>query len=263
MKRFVHSFWTKPCENDDEKLRNYILYFATSLAWLKKNNFPIVLHTDSKGKELFKNLPYDEIYTTLDNIPEDINPKFYAYGKFLAMQQEELGNVHIDGDVFIKSKELAENILNFKSDLIVQSLEDKYYINKWYRKYDFNGCKDIVEQYVPLSTTSAYNCGVIGINNQELKDKYFKAYLDLVSKLKDYQFTNPRSIPDLVCEQLLLYHLYQNAQTLLEYGTIQEMNRKNYLHIVSPAKMSKDYIEAVERMLQTLNLNIYNICQNI
>ena len=39
-------------------------YFATSLAWLKKNNFPIVLHTDAKGKELFKNLPYDEIYTT-------------------------------------------------------------------------------------------------------------------------------------------------------------------------------------------------------
>ena len=67
MRRFVHSFWTKPCENDNEKLKKYILYFATSLAWLKKNNFPIVLHTDSKGKELFKNLPYDEIYTTLDN----------------------------------------------------------------------------------------------------------------------------------------------------------------------------------------------------
>ena len=86
MRRFVHSFWTKPCENDNEKLKKYILYFATSLAWLKKNNFPIVLHTDSKGKELFKNLPYDEIYTTLDNIPENISPKFYAYGKFLAMQ---------------------------------------------------------------------------------------------------------------------------------------------------------------------------------
>ena len=262
MKRFVHSFWTKPCD-DDEKLRKYMLYFGTSLAYIKSFNMPIVLYTDSKGKEVFKDFPYDEIYTTLDNIPEDINPKFYAYGKFLAMQQEDLGSVHIDGDVFIKSKELAEDILNFKSDLIVQSLETTYYVNKYYRKYDFNGCKDIVEQYVPLSTSCAYNCGVVGINNQELKDKYFKSYLDLVSKLKEYQFTNPRSIPDLVCEQLLLYHLYPNAQTLLQYGSVQEMNRKNYLHIVSSNKMQKEYIEIVERMLQTLNLNIYNICQNI
>lgn len=261
MRRFVHSFWTKPC-NDNEKLRKYMLYFGTSLAYIKSFNLPIVLHTDSRGKEIFKDFPYDEIYTTLDNIPEDINPKFYAYGKFIAMQQEDLGSVHIDGDVFIKSKELAEDILNFKSDLIVQSVEDQYYINKWYRKYDFNEFKDLVEQYVSLSTPFAYNCGIVGINNQELKDKYFKSYLDLVSKLKDCKFTS-RSIPDLVCEQLLLYYLHQNAQKLLQYGTIQEMNRKNYLHIVSANKMSKDYIELVERMLQTLNLNIYNICQNI
>ena len=85
MKRFVHSFWTKPCD-DNEKLRKYMLYFGTSLAYIKSFNMPIVLYTDSKGKEVFKDFPYDEIYTTLDNIPEDINPKFYAYGKFLAMQ---------------------------------------------------------------------------------------------------------------------------------------------------------------------------------
>ena len=70
----------KDDKKDDKKLRKYMLYFGTSLAYIKSFNMPIVLYTDSKGKEVFKDFPYDEIYTTLDNIPEDINPKFYAYG---------------------------------------------------------------------------------------------------------------------------------------------------------------------------------------
>jgi hypothetical protein len=29
-----------------------------------------VLHTDALGKKLFDHIPYDEIFTTLDGIPE-------------------------------------------------------------------------------------------------------------------------------------------------------------------------------------------------
>ena len=262
MKRFVHSFWCSPCD-DNEKLKKYKLYFATSLAWLKKNNFPIVLHTDSKGKELFKDLPYDEIYTTLDNIPEYVSPKFYAYGKFLAMQEEDLGNVHIDGDVFIKTKELGDSILNFQGDLIAQSIEPERIITRLYRKWDFDECKDMVEQYVDLGTKVAYNCGVVGINNQQLKETYFNSYFTLVKNLANYKFDSPYSIPDLVCEQLLLYYLNPNATLVLEQGGLQEMHEKGYLHIIGESKLRPDFIQEVEKMLQTLNINIYNICQKI
>lgn len=260
MRKFVHSFWTC-C--DGEKLKNYILYFATSLAWLKKNNFPIVLHTDSKGKELFKDLPYDEIYTTLDNIPKSVNPKFYAYGKFLAMQKEELGSVHIDGDVFIKTKELGNKILNFEGDLITQSIESEKTITRFYRKWDFDECKDMVNQYVDLDTKVAYNCGIVGFNNQELKDRYFNSYLELVNNLVDYKFNSPYAIPDLVCEQLLLYYLNPNSELLLEVGNLEEMHKKGYLHIPGSLKMRPDFINCVKEMLLNLNPNIYNICQNI
>lgn len=260
MRRFVHSFWTKPCENDNEKLKKYILYFATSLAWLKKNNFPIVLHTDSKGKEVFKDLPYDEIYTTLDNIPENINPKFYAYGKFLAMQQEELGSVHIDGDVFIKTKELGDRILNFKSDLITQSTEPERVVKRFYRRWDFD--KELIKDLIDLDTNTAYNCGIIGFNNKEFRDKYYNTYFKLVDILPE--FKHPLAIPDLVCEQLLLFYLYPNQETLFNGEiTLSEAHKIGYLHIPSSTKMLPEYIECLKRMLQNLNSNIYNICQNI
>lgn len=260
MRRFVHSFWTKPCENDNEKLRKHILYFATSLAWLKKNNFPIVLHTDSKGKELFKDLPYDEIYTTLDNIPEDINPKFYAYGKFLAMQQEELGSVHIDGDVFIKTKELGDRILNFQGDLITQSIESERTVSRFYRKWDFD--RELIKDFIDLDTKTAYNCGIVGFNNKEIRDKYYDTYFKLVDILPE--FKHPLAIPDLVCEQLLLSYLYPNQETLFNGESIlEEAHRIGYIHIPGSKKMLPEFIQCLERMLKDLNSNIYNICQNI
>lgn len=240
-----------------------MLYFATSLAYLKENGFPIVLHTDSKGMELFKDFPYDEIYTTLDNIPENINPKFYAYGKFLAMQKEELGSVHIDGDVFIKTKELGDRILNFKGKSITQGIESERTVLRLYRKWDFDECSDTVEKYVSLDTKVSYNCGVVGISDKELKDNYINSYINLTNELVDYKFESPFAIPDLVCEQLLLYYLNPDSDLVLETNTIEEMHRKNYLHVIGGQKMDRPFIENLKRVLQELNPKIYNLWQNI
>lgn len=258
MKRFVHSFWTKPCENDNEKLKKHVLYFATSLAWLKKNNFPIVLHTDSKGKEIFKDLPYDEIYTTLDNIPEDINPKFYAYGKFLAMENEDLGSIHIDGDVFIKTKELGDKILNSESPCLVQHIEKQEAIRNNYRLWDYP--KDVLEG---LITDSAYNCGVVKINDSELKKEYFSRYFEMCKKCNKIPFPHSYQVPDLLCEQLLLRNVCKDAETLLPNGTLAEAHQIGYLHIPGSKKFLQDFMYYLERMLKDLDLNLYNICQKI
>lgn len=257
MKRFVHSFWTKP-SNDNEKLKKHMMYFATSLAWLKKNNFPIVLHTDSKGKELFKDFPYDEIYTTLDNIPDDINPSFYAYGKFLAMQQEDLGSVHIDGDVFIKTKELGDKILNSESPCLVQHIESKESIDRFYRLWDYP--ESILEG---LNTDSAYNCGVVKINDAKLKEEYYNKYLAMTQECNKLDFPHSYQIPDLLCEQLLLRNLCKDAETLLATGSLAEAHQIGYLHIPGSMKFEEEFMVYLERMLKDLDLNLYNICQKI
>lgn len=253
MRRFVHSFWTQPCKDNPDKLQKYLTYFATSCAYIKKHGLPIVLHTDSYGKESFKDIPYDEIYDTLDNIPSDINPKFYAYGKFLAMRNEELGCVHIDGDVFIENKELAENILNFKGDLITQCIEEGRVIQRFYRKWDFDECKDIINKYIDIDNSiKAYNCGVVGINNPELKKTYIEGYLKMVEELKDYNFDSPFAIPDLVCEQMYLYSLNPDSELVLKTNIFQEMKNLGYTHIMGPNKMSDEIIERINNKLKLL-----------
>lgn len=264
-RRYVHSFWTLPCRGDKNKLGKYLTYFVTSLAFIKKSGLPIVLHTDSFGKEVFKKFPYDEIYTTLDNIPEDINPKFFAYGKFLAMKKENLGSVHIDGDVLIENEELAKKILNFKSDLITQSIEEGRTIKRFYRRWDFDGCKDIVNKYLPFEDFDfAYNCGTVGINNQELKDRYINDYLNLVNELKDYNFESKFAIPDLVCEQMLLYHLNNSSEIILGQEIVKDMRRLGYTHIMGPNKMNDDILSLIKSKLLSINIDIYNkLCQEI
>ena len=106
--RFVHSYWSKPMKEKrwgyepEELQRGDLLTFALSVLYIKKLGHTIVLYTDDDGKKLLGELPYDEIYTTLNDIPEDIPPMMWAYGKFFAMKNEPLGAIHIDGDVFIK-----------------------------------------------------------------------------------------------------------------------------------------------------------------
>lgn len=41
------------------------------------------------------------------------------------------------------------------------------------------------------------------------------------------------------------------------------MHEKGYLHIPGESKLRPDFIQEVEKMLQTLNINIYNTCQKI
>ena len=264
MRRFVHSFWTEPCRNNKEKLKKYFTYFATSMAYIKQHGLPIVIHTDSYGKELFSKLPYDAIYTTLDNIPKDINSKFFAYGKFLANEQEDLGCVHIDGDVFIENKELANKILNFEGDLITQNIEEGRTIQRFYRKWDFDDCKDIVNKYLPMSDIDkAYNCGIVGFNNQQLKNDYINGYINLVNELKGYNFESPFAIPDLICEQMFLYYLSPLSKPLFNDNINKEMKENGYLHVIGPNKMSDNIVAHVENKLNKINKKIYNICQEI
>lgn len=260
MRRFVHSFWTKPCAHDHEKLKKHIMYFATSLVWLKKHGFPVVIHTDTYGKEIFKKLPYDKVYTTLDNIPDYINPQFYAYGKFVAMEREELGSVHLDGDVFIKTKELGDRILNFQSPVITQIKEPESTVDFYYHLPFFK--RRMSAKF--LDCGAAFNCGIVGISDQNLKESYFSKYFQLVELLN--QIDIPENIiPDLVCEQMLLYYLAPEGEVLLKDANtwIQDAREMGFQHIPGYLKFTDEYLKLLSDMLKELNFNIFQICQNI
>lgn len=270
MTHLVHSFWTAPSMTDRygykcEQLFYNLWYFALSCAYAKRSGAEIVLHTDTLGKLLFGHLPYDKIYTTLDNV--DAPPRFWAAGKFFALDAERDGRaIHIDGDVFIKSAKLWERMANSESDLLVQ------YIEPWLD----TRVRDRLAEYMTKKYfvhPCMYNTGVFGIFDTELKQMILDAYFDTIDEageqLPDRLLDDPNFTPDLVCEQQMVAYMSQgfDVDFVLSdaYNCKAEANRIGFQHILSTAKYREldKCKETLREVDKTLYYNTKRICQNI
>ena len=175
------SFWSKPALSKRWKISNQLeanLWItALSCAYARKNNIPLTMHTDDYGKELLKHLPYDSIKLTLNQLPSDTPIGQWAVSKFYAQQEHPLGDIHIDNDVFIKKRSLYDLMTNSHYDCIVQSFEladGGQYVEAQELVRNIEGIPTSVD------LRYAYNVGVIGFKDKELKqqyiDDYFKFY---------------------------------------------------------------------------------------
>lgn len=218
----VHSLWTKPMLKNSrgEKLRKQIettvWCTASSVAYAKKHNEEIHLYADGLGRDLLSFLPYDDIKKL--NVPDNIPTEFWASGKFFALEDMNIGDIHIDNDVFLKTPELMAELKKglSENDLIVQSIESSWeVINTYYKK-----CRDVIKsnniEFVNGLTAEyspAYNCGIVGFNNEDLKMIYLESYFDSIKKI----YSNSDAMQmisndgetwmDLLCEQQHLYNL--------------------------------------------------------
>ena len=102
-----------------------IWIYTLSAAYARREGFDIELYTDSLGALLLSKAPYTKIHTDLDNISNDIHPRFWACGKVYALEAAGNNTIHIDGDVFIKDAKLLDV---GKTDFIVQNEEYSNYV---------------------------------------------------------------------------------------------------------------------------------------
>ena len=231
--RIFHTLWTKPLRED--RIPVTLLCYAISLHYARQMGAEVVLHTDKFGAELLALLPYDEVYIDLDAIPEDIK-RFWAYGKLFATQREPLGSVHIDGDVFLRDRSL-ERLFRTDADLVTQSEEGGEWRTDY--TYELSQAAINIEQlpnnvglYYPLS----YNCGVVQLNNKELKDRYLDTYFRTVE-----------------IEQQFLHELAQNynTKTILTGDVRVDGIRKGYTHLCTAAKYEMQ--QEIESLLAHLD----------
>lgn len=262
--KLFHSLWTKP---SGKYLLDSLWFYGLSLAYLKRLGVEVNLHADSLSAKLLKGLPYSEVKLTLDNIPEDFPTLHWAAGKFYAQQAEELGNIHIDGDVFIKKQECLDRFYTDK-DIIVQSSEDN-----WSQSIEINYMTDMFQKAgVPVRCkSSGLNCGVIGFNNAKVKEQYIKDYFESVYKLQAYLQEHPDCFsyfctPDLIAEQRHLFELTKDGysyHSILEgftYDNICSNAKKlGYLHLLTINKYT--HTETIKKYLKQLNISIYNQIQ--
>ena len=126
--RFVHSYWTAP----NSKNRSIdIICSAYSVFKIHQLGQKIVLYTDDYGKELLKDIPYDEVYTILNGLDKKINPHIWSASKFISMQYEPLDSIHIDNDVFIYDLDMLkipENVKFLAQHKIQSWLSEKCFL---------------------------------------------------------------------------------------------------------------------------------------
>lgn len=277
--RLVHSYWSRPLEinaydMDAHRLFGSMWLASLSVAYAKRIGAEIVLHTDTLGMKMFEHLPYDDIYLTLDDIPQDIHPRFWACGKIYAMQSEPLSSCHIDNDVFLKQPNLLEEIEC--NDIVVQEVEGERF-HKTYiaEQYIFKGLPlHILKKYdIKLNDLDSVNCGCVRINNAVFKEKYINGYIELVKHIsntfKNYLDVESHRTPDLIAEQSRFKWIADSMDlpihTLLSKNRIEDAIRKGYHHLQSSSKWS--CLDKVKQTLEIINKDIYNktykLCRNI
>ena len=272
---FAHSLWTAPMQSDKRKLEVAALTYALSVAYLKRLGCSINLHTDSLGKKLLEDIGYDHIYLTVEEIPNNISPKIFAYPKSIALKKEPIGTVHIDGDVFIKTEECLNRIFNHDCECVVQSCETHL---PWVL-----GAKSFMMPFLNenlLSTKKKikiedydYNTGVIGFFNEELKNLFISNYQELAKKLSKYEYlylvnneNGKFDCPDFVFEQQLISYLTRNrnVRCVLPVDSIPYMSERNelakqigYTHLLGPTKYDEDVIDKGKGRLEEFGLHKY------
>ena len=265
----IQSFWSKPAIenrwNIKNQLESNLWIMALSCVYAKKNNIPLIMHTDDFGKELLSYLPYTEIRLTLNQIPENTPAGQWAISKMYAQRASNLGDIHIDNDVFIKKRSLYEMMANKPYDAIVQSLE----------KTDgplYVEAKKIIEpltnqKVMDFQTPYAFNCGIIGFKNQQLKDRYlndyFKFYQELNSnpELNNWLLTEKELTAELLIEQAHLFEITDNKHVLCLLMKKESAKELGYQHLIGKSKYF--VINQVKQLLFKLDSDIYYKTQEI
>jgi hypothetical protein len=251
----------------------HLCYFVLSCIYAKNSGFDIVVHCDDRAEDILKLAPYDDIIIDLENIKPPANSTIYAWGKFVAMQNEDLGNIHIDGDVFLKSPKLIK-LLNFDEyDCIVQCLENRriYGGNQnviWRDNASlFNNCR--YPDWAKRECNAMYNCGIIGINNAELKKEYFDTYNDMVKQYKTTGLNIPGTVPDIIIEQQFLKDLCEykgyKVKNLLPVDNHNSLHSYaasiGYQHLIGDSK-HKNLDKCLE-VIKAFDSKIYTSLMNI
>lgn len=270
---YVHSFSARPllidCYGQDSLRRALaqMWYFALSVAYLRRLGHRIVLHTDSLGALFLGHLPYDEVKLTLDGMPGEIHPRFWAASKFIALSNEEAPCVHIDGDVFIKSERCASLIESAleRSDMLVQSPDPArmYELERPLFESEPEFC---AAHHCMPDGRDAYNTGILGFRSDEVKSEFVGNYLEIVRYFSDRhagELDDAMLTPDLIAEQKMAegFARERGLSTAMLLHDRSEANAIGYQHVFSILKFRE--LPNCAKTLRIVDPEIYERCRRV
>jgi hypothetical protein len=271
--KFIHTFWSKPLNEHKSyniNLTSLLTVYAYSAECIRNLGETIELYADEYGAELLSFIPYNKVHI-VKNI-EDNNPYFFAQMKLFALKECDLGDVLIDGDLFLYNREVINKIEENKHiDVIYSYFEPYHQILKdqlygMYSKINSslvsNSNINFKEPYKWPSEDNEFewmNTSLLVFNNQELKDRYIEDQFYYQKVLNDIKWD--KMLPDVVLEQRFLTLLakdYTSMPILEGYGVNPQINeiaiKMGFTHLCTSKLYVYNFFQ--ERLFE-LNNDLY------
>ena len=212
---FAHSFWSEPMKQNrfgkiEDRSKENLLFYATSVSWVHKMGHKITLYADAEGARFLSLIPYDNVVIVENTITD--STKFAASIKFIALEKMPLGDVLIDGDLYLWKPEIYKLLEEATEDVIVSAFEraedimwdDTVNYPDIFKQIPDDSFYSIANKYID----GWHNTSLIRFNNAELRDKWIAQYKIYVERYKDIDFGN--KWPDVILEQRHLTDLCRN-----------------------------------------------------
>lgn len=240
---------------------NAILYTLSAML-CKRHGYYTKLYCDDKFYEYIGDIAseyYDEIDLSVNDFPTPPT-HIYADTKFRVMQNESLGTIHMDGDVFLFKADILNNLIDEDFDVLIQHKETR----KRFGGINWDGsvnslmyCKK--PSWAKSDCDAMYNCGVICIKNEKLKQEYFKTYWEMYDEYDKHGIKH-FTIPDIIIEQQYLTDLCEyrgyKVKEILPEDTFQEYARSiGYSHLTGKGKFLQ--LKNVLKVIYKYNKDTY------
>lgn len=238
---YIHSMWSTPTMKNSSDysylLKNFNMYLLSVLL-IKKHGHKINLYCDKHAYEMYSLIPYDNIHI-VDFESDGISKIFWIWAKIKAQMLVNEPYVHIDGDVLMFRDIIGNQLENGKYSAVVQSTENEKTIGDWFHKTYTSTINPYIKWKDKYNINwdkyglTAYNCGVVGFSDMNLKNQYLNKVMEfLVDLSNDEEFNydgNKYGGIFMLTEQTLLYYiLNENNIKPLEIIPLEEIIKCNY-----------------------------------
>lgn len=190
MKKCVYTYWASEGNESAgfNSTKELAFFLSLSVEYAKKNFKTVELVTNTAGKKLLigkYKIAFTNVSTALNGL--EVHDDLFAYAKLKTYSLQKEPFVHIDIDVILWEK-IPANIS--KSKIFFQNKEP-FTIQPGY-KFLVEAIQGTTTAYFcrEKKIQHAYNCGVVGVNDLPLMQKWILAAEDLIFNPNNKHFWN-------------------------------------------------------------------------